>query len=253
MSADLAQALARARAQASLLDVGPWLASLGDIAAGYRVQTQLAALTGGAVAGWKVTALNAEQQKMFDINRPVGGVMLASFAHETPATLALARFVGPLLECEIAYRLARDLPARDTPYTRAEIAEAVDALVPAYEIADLRVPAEAPGLLKIADCVGNGAFIAGAAVTGWRGVDLGKIEVVLSHNGVEVARGPTARILGDPLMAVVTLANAQPLPAGGLRRGQIVTTGTCTTPLPLKRGQYVAAFGVLGGLRLTVT
>ncbi len=253
MSEDLAEALARARAQASLLDVGPWRDALSDIAAGYRVQTRLAALAGGAVAGWKVTALSAEQQKMFDIDRPVGGVMLAAFAHEAPATLALARFVGPLLECEIAYRLARDLPPRGTPYTRAEIAEAVDALVPAYEIADLRVPAEAPGLLKIADCVGNGAFIAGPAVADWRGVALGTIEVVLSHNDVEVARGPTARVLGDPLMAVVTLANAQPLPAGGLKRGQIVTTGTCTTPLALEQGVYVADFGPLGSLSLTVT
>jgi 2-keto-4-pentenoate hydratase len=253
MSANLAEALAQARLQASLLDAGPWLHALGDVAASYRVQTRLAALAGGAVAGWKVTALNAEQQKMFDIDRPVGGVMLASFAHEAPVTLALERFVGPLLECEIAYRLARDLPVRDAPYTRAEIAEAVDALVPAYEIADLRVPAEAPGLLKIADCVGNGAFIAGPAVADWRGVDLGAVEAVLSHNDVEVARAPAARILGDPLMAVVTLANAQPLPAGGLKRGQIVTTGTCTRPLPLKRGLYVANFGALGSLRLTVT
>jgi 2-keto-4-pentenoate hydratase len=253
MSEDLADALAQARAQAGLLDVGPWRDSLADIAAAYRVQTRLAALAGDAVAGWKVTALNAEQQTMFGIDRPIGGAMLGSFAHTAPATLTLARFVGPLLECEIAYRLARDLPARGAPYTRAEIAEAVDALVPAYEIADLRVPAEAPGLLKVADCVGNGAFIAGPAIADWRAVDLGAIEVVLSHNGDERARGPASRILGDPLMAVVTLANAQPLPAGGLKRGQIVTTGTCTTPLALERGQYVANFGPLGTLRLTVT
>ena len=129
-------------------------------------------------------------------------------------------------------------------YTRAEIAEAVDALVPAYEIADLRVPAEAPGLLKVADCVGNGAFIAGPAIADWRGVDLGTIEVVLSHNGAERARGPAARILGDPLMAVVTLANAQPLPAGGLKRGQIVTTGTCTTPLALEQGGHTSPTSV---------
>ena len=53
-------------------------------------------------------------------------------------------------------------------------------------------------------------------------------------------------------MAVVTLANAQPLPAGGLKRGQIVTTGTCTTPLALEQGVYVADFGPLGSLSLTV-
>jgi 2-keto-4-pentenoate hydratase len=52
---------------------------------------------------------------------------------------------------------------------------------------------------------------------------------------------------------VTALANAQPLPAGGLKAGQIVTTGTCTTPLPLQRGEYVADFGVLGSVKLSVT
>jgi 2-keto-4-pentenoate hydratase len=50
----------------------------------------------------------------------------------------------------------------------------------------------------------------------------------------------------------MALANAQPLPAGGLRRGQIVTTGTCTTPVPLRAGRYAADFGPLGVVTLEV-
>jgi 2-keto-4-pentenoate hydratase len=42
------------------------------------------------------------------------------------------------------------------------------------------------------------------------------------------------------------------LPADGLKRGQIVTTGTCTTPIPPKRGVYVGEFGALGTLRLDI-
>ena len=82
--------------------------------------------------------------------------------------------------------------------------------------------------------------------------DVSNIEITLYHDGVVVQRGSSARILGDPLLAVVALANAQPLPAAGLKKGQIITTGTCTDPIALRKGDHVAEFGPLGVLRMTV-
>lgn len=248
----LVQQLARARAQANVLNAGAWLTSVASVDDGYRIQSQLAGLAGNDVRGWKVTALTPEQQRGYNTNRAVAGVLLAPFVFVDPATIELSRFVAPLLECEIAFLLGRDLPARETPYSREEIEGAIEATVPGMEIADCRWPADAPGLLKLADDMGNGAFVAGRPVLNWRGVDFAAIDVVLTHEGAEVVRGNCARILGDPLQAVVLLANAQPLPAGGLKRGHIVTTGTCTTPQPLAGGQYVADFGPLGTLRLTI-
>ena len=248
---ELADRLARARAEARILNVGDGAGQVGSVADAYRVQDALAA-TAGKVRGWKVSALIAEQQRGYPTDRPVAGPLFAPFFHASPATVTLARFVTPLLECEIAFRLGRDLPPRVEPYDRADIEDAVEALVPAIEIADCRWPAEAPDLLKLADDMGNGAFIAGDPVRHWRGIDLRGREVVLSLDGNEIARGPCAKILGDPLMGVVGLANAQPLPAGGLKRGQIVTTGTCITPVAMKAGVYVADFGVLGRVELAV-
>ena len=247
LAARLAQARAEARALAAR-DAGGEVASVADA---YRVQDALAAKA-GAVRAWKVSALIPEQQRGYPTDRPVGGALFASFCHDTPARVALKDLVGPLMECEIAFLLGRDLPPRATPYTRAEIADAVDAIVPAIEIADCRLSADAPDLLKLADDMGNGALAMGAAVRDWRGVDLNGREVVLTLNGSEVVRGPCAKVLGDPLMGVVGLANAQPLPAGGLKRGQIVTTGTCITPIATKAGAYVADFGTLGRVELKV-
>ena len=249
---DLAQHLASARADARVLDAAPWLAVVGSVDEAYAIQSQLAGLAGNEVRGWKVTALTPDQQQLYNAKRPVAGVLLAPFVYGEPATTELSRFVAPLLECEISYLLGRDLPAREKPYRREEIDAAVEAVVPAMEIADCRWPADAPGLLKLADDMGNGAFIAGRPLRNWRAVDLATIDVLLMHKDTIAARGSCARILGDPLKAVIALANAQPLPAGGLKRGQIVTTGTCTTPLALEQGSYVADFGSLGTLHLTV-
>jgi 2-keto-4-pentenoate hydratase len=250
--ADLAEALARARAEASVLDAGAWINSIARVEEGYAVQAQLAELAGNDVRGWKVTALSAEQQRGYSSNHPVAGALLAPFVYAAPAQLSLQRFVTPLLECEVSFLLGRDLPARAQPYKQDEIEAAIEAAVPAMEVADSRWPADAPDLLKLADSMGNGAFIAGRALQNWRSLNLSAIDVALSLDGSVIERGSSGRILGNPLRAVIVLANAQPLPAGGLKRGQFITTGTCTTPSPLRPGTYIGDFGPLGALQLDV-
>jgi 2-keto-4-pentenoate hydratase len=247
---DLAVQLARARAQASPLDAKPWLKAVTCVADAYQVQSQLARLTGDDVRGWKVSALKPEQQRGYATNKPVAGPLLGPFVHAAPATLSAAQFVAPSLECEVAFLLGKDLPARAQPYAREEVEAAIEAVVPVIEIADCRWPAEAPDLLKLADAMGNGAFIAGRPLRDWRKLDLTNLAVILTRDGRELERGSSARILGNPLLAVEALANAQPLPAGGLKRGQIVTTGTCTTPVLPDPGRYLSDCGALGRLSL---
>jgi 2-keto-4-pentenoate hydratase len=251
MSVDLADELACARAEVRVLETGPWRGSVTNVAEAYRIQSQLAGRAGNTVRGWKVTALAIEQQRSFLTNRPVAGALLSPFVHTAPAVLSAAQFIVPLLECEVAFLLGADLPPRQQPYTRSEIEAAVEAVVPAIEVADSRCPADAPNLLKLADSMGNGAFITGAPLRNWRKLDLENLDVTLTHDSSVTERGSSARILGNPLLAVIALANAQPLPAGGLKRGQIVTTGTCTTPIPPKPGVYVGEFGALGTLELS--
>jgi 2-keto-4-pentenoate hydratase len=250
--AGLADALTRARAEARIIDASAWMHSVASVEDGYAIQAQLAKHAGNDVRGWKVTALSPEQQRGYSSNRPVAGALLAPFVYAAPAMLSLQWFITPLLECEVSFLLGQDLSARVEPYKQDEVEAAIEAVVPAMEIADSRWPANAPDLLKLADSMGNGAFITGRPVRDWRALDLSAIGVTLVHEGQTVERGTSGRILGNPLRAVIALANAQPLPAGGLKHGQFVTTGTCTTPIPPRPGQYVGDFGPLGALRIDV-
>jgi 2-keto-4-pentenoate hydratase len=241
-----AAALAQARAEARILGHAAWEGSIRSVSDAYAVQDELA--RGHAVRGWKVTALKPEQQRGYRADRPVAGALLAPFVHASPAALPLAAFITPLLECEVAFLLGADLPPRAAPYSRQEIEAAIEAVVPVMEVADGRFAPEAPDLLKLADDMGNGAFIVGGPFKDWRKLDLGQINVTLTLDDHETWQGESARILGNPLLAVIALANAQPLPAGGLKRGQIVTTGTCTTPIPPRAGEYVAQFDAIGSV-----
>jgi 2-keto-4-pentenoate hydratase len=246
----LAAKLARARAEARALDLSEGVGQVGSIADAIACRMHWPRRPARSVPEKSRRSSPSSSAAI----RPTGrsaGLLFAPFVHRAPARATLKGFVAPLMECEIAFLLGRDLPARMTPYARAEIAEAVEALVPAIEIADCRWPAEAPDLLKLADDMGNGAFVAGTPLRDWKSVDLKSREVVLTLNGQEAARGPYTKVLGDPLMGLVGLANAQPLPAGGLKGGQIVTTGACITPIVMKAGDYVADFGALGRVALT--
>ena len=251
--ADLVQARREAR------DIATWPTERrpGDLAEAYRLQSAVAAEL-GAVAGWKVAAVTDAQRHAMGVATPIAAPMLDRWMHDAraaAATLSLADFIAPRLECEFAFELARDLPPRPAqPYTRAEVAAAIHALRIGVEIVDWRLPRGLGALSDLADGFNNGAYIAGPAIAAWSDIDLGATAIVLrrSHDGRsdEVARGDGKAILdGDPFGTVVMLANASPDAVRGLAAGTIVTTGSCTgAPLVPGEGRYIAEFARLGNV-----
>ena len=249
--ADLAERFAAARDESRLAKLAA-TDSIRSVEDAYCVQEELVKRANNDVRGWKVTALASADQKKYFSLRPVAGPLLGPYVHNAPATVLLSSLVTPLLECEVAFVLGTDLPAQNEPYDRRQIEAAISAVVPVFELADSRVGADGTDLMKLADAMGNGLFIVGRPIAEWRNIDLTDIAVALTHNRVTIERGSSARILGNPLLAVIALANAQPLPHPGLRAGQIITTGTCTTPVEVHPGAYAAHFGVLGDVEFIV-
>lgn len=248
----IANALAQARLGA--VAVGALLAEWTprDLAGAYRLQREVTGLL-GAVRGWKVSALTAAQQQAMGVPCPVGGPLIAPWVHEGSAVFELARFIRPKLECEFAFELGQDLPERALPYSRAEVTAAIGALRIGVEITDSRLPAASPFLAELGDAFNNGAYVVGPACTDWQQIGFAGHPIVLNADGRELARGNGRPILGgDPLAAVVLLANAQPPGCGGLRAGQVITTGTCTGAIPVPGPCSVEAdFGALGRIALS--
>ena len=109
--ADLAHKLALARGRGCIATLDP-SDTIADVDEAYRVQAELAALQRDGVRGWKVTALTAPEQKKFSSSRPVAGALLGQYVHAEPTSLPLSNMILPLLECEVAFTLATDLPAQ---------------------------------------------------------------------------------------------------------------------------------------------
>jgi 2-keto-4-pentenoate hydratase len=247
-----AELLAAARQNAKFITLDGALcpATVNDA---YAVQAALARRAGG-VAGWKIMGVVPSQLKALNIEHPIAAPLFSAYMHQNSLRVPLAKFVAPMLEAEFDFVLARDLPARATPYSVDEVAAAVKELRPAIEIVDSRVGRPQPTPVTLADCFGNGGLVTGTPVSDWRGLDLLKHEITVTVDGKRIAGGNGAVVPNGPLAALTVLANNAPPWSGGLKAGQIVTTGSCTGMPPLGGGREVVAdFGTLGEVRISFT
>lgn len=225
-----------------------------DIDDGYAVQAAFIEGWDAPVAGWKVACTADDQQAMVGVAHPFCGPLFAPVVFDSPARIEAARFHCTGLESEFAFRMAEALPDRGSPYGRDEVADAVEALIPALEIVSPRyenwLALGAPAIL--ADCAGNGGAVLGAPVRDWRSHDLAAITVTLSFDGRPVAQGKGERVLGHPLESLSWTVNELARRTGGVRAGDVILTGTCTGLNWIEPGVAAKAdFGAFGSVEAT--
>lgn len=224
---------------------------------GYRVQAEVARLSGQGIFGWKIAATSAAGQKHIGVDGPLAGRLLEKRAFDSGAEVSLANNIMNVAEAEFAFRMAGDLPPRRSNYSIAEVLAAVASLHPAIEIPDSRyhdfAKVGAPQL--IADCACAGYFVLGpATVADWRQMDHVEHRAAVWVNGNLAGEGTGANVLGDPRIALTWIANELSSTGDTLRAGQVVTTGTCVIPVEIAHGDHlVADFGVIGRVEAHLT
>jgi 2-keto-4-pentenoate hydratase len=255
-STDLAQALWQARQEGMAITLDE-AAAPSSLAAAYGVQAAVVAHSGLRQVGWKIGASTPETMALLAVDAPFVGPLLKPHCHANGAAVALPMAQGPGLEAEFLIGLAADLPSCPEPYQRDEVAAAVGFVAPAFEIVGSRIDGgiAGRGRLAIADGGANVAIVQGPRVDHWQRLDLAGETVRLRVNGEEVASGKSADLVfGDPIGAVLWLANLRLLAGHGLRAGDLVMTGTCTGVTPLQPGdEAIADFGELGQVRASFT
>jgi 2-keto-4-pentenoate hydratase len=211
-----------------------------DAEAGYAVADQVAALLGWERRGWKVAATTPEMQRRLRASEPTRGPIYAPFVHASPAVMAFAPLLDPIIECEIVLRLNRALPARAEPWTQAEVAAGVGAAHGGIEVAECRFPMDAlpPMPAILADGAGNGRYVIGPELAD---ADLAALPVTLEVDGVVRRTGTGAEAMGHPLRVLLWLAEALRRRGDGLPAGSLISTGTCTGMLKPRAGQRLRA------------
>jgi 2-keto-4-pentenoate hydratase len=209
-----------------------------DIAEGVAVQFALAGLVGAVPpAGFKIGATTTRMQEYLGVTHPAAGFMVRGNLHDSGATLQWSDYRGVGVECELAVRLARDLPFGPCDIDRATAA--VEKLFAASEVVENRYgkpPAGDVALVGtptlVADQFYHAAAVLGAPPADWKKIDLEAVPGRIFVNGVERANGRGADLLGHPMQALAWLAASEVARAfGGLRAGMVIMLGSVTPPI----------------------
>ncbi|MFQ6027086.1 MAG: 2-keto-4-pentenoate hydratase [Dehalococcoidia bacterium] len=211
----------------------------------------------GEVVGYKLAYTTQTMQQIAGWDQPCAGALLSNTICPSPARLEGANYQRLGIECELAVQLGSDLPAEAAPYDREKVSQYVGAVMPAFEVIDIRVQEGLSGkertLISVATNISNAGAVLGAAVTDWRQIDLPGLHCQLKINGEEAGEGYGSEVMGHPLEPLVWLANWRARQGLGLSQGSIVITGSIIAPRFLNPGdRAVLTMTGLGEVHLTV-
>ena len=237
---------------------GPW--NIDTIPAAYEVQREYLRLLAGAqgqVAGYKLAYTTSTMQQQAGWREPCAGALMATTIRRSPTTLKAADYQRLGMECEVAVRLAADLPASGAPYSRESVSKAVGAVMASFEIIDIRLPEGISGLVRtlisVASNISNAGAVLGPPVTDWHSLDLAAAKGTATINGVEVGSGYGSDVMGHPFEPLAWLANKLAAEGEGLSAGAVIITGSIVPPRFLEPGDYaVVSVEGLGEATLTV-
>jgi 2-keto-4-pentenoate hydratase len=203
-------------------------------AQGAAVQYALAGMANAVPPfGFKIGATGRRMQAYLGVDAPIAGFMAGKDVYPGHADLRFADYIRPGVECEVAVRLARDLPPG--PCTLDQAIAAVGDFVAGIEIVENRY-----GDLKelgtptlLADQMYHAAAVIGdQGRVDWRSLDIGALRGSISLSDGTQDAGVTSDLLDHPLNGLAWFAGSPVAAAfGGLKAGQVVMLGSVTPPI----------------------
>ena len=201
---------------------------------GAAVQFALAKLVGAVPpVGFKIGATGRRMQVYLGVDAPIAGFMRAQDVYHGQAELRFADLIKPGVECEVAVRLARDLPPG--PCSLEQALAAVGDFFAGIEIVENRY-----GDLKelgTPTLVADQMYHCAAVIGDEPGADWGALDIGAMHGRISLDDGTsddgvTSDLLGHPLNGLAWLAGSSEVAAfGGLKAGQVVMLGSVTPPI----------------------
>lgn len=197
------------------------------IEAGALAQAAAVRLIGRDVTCWKV-AINPDRI-------PVSAPILDLYVAGKDGQVEVNRAGAKGMELEVCFRLSDDVPVPDParPLTRADLLTRIGAIHFGVELLGFRIAEEdkAPFPLFLADRLGNHSFVLGPQIEQAdfdriAAQDASILDVTVQNHDDILFAGKPKHPLGDPLKPMLAYANSPMDKLGGLRRGQVVTTGS---------------------------
>ncbi len=229
-----AEILGRARLASGPVPILPDDLAPDGAAEGYAVQAALGdwfmGNGQGEPVGYKVGATTRVMQDILAVSEPAFGRIFAANVLASGASVNPGAAVITGLECEMAFRLGRDIASSGSAVTRLDVMNCIESVIPAIEIVENRYGdflARGLGTL-IADDFFHKACVMGMPVEYRPDLALEDVVGRMILDGIEIHTGTGTEVMGHPLEAIVWLANALAGQGGMLRAGDIISSGSIT-------------------------
>jgi 2-keto-4-pentenoate hydratase len=216
-----------------------------DVDTALAIQAAVTGQLGDRIGAWKC-GMPAE-------NRVVLAPIYAGTIPAASPCAAWAHAGQVRVEPELAFILGHELPARDTPYTPAEVDAAIVRTHLALELIDSRYsdPADAAFAENLADGLLNQGLFIGPQVDSEKARTTDAMTIRVTHeNGQQTqldGRHPNA----DPRAPLYWLAEFLRSKGQGLQAGQAVITGSYAGSFDVPAAQAITIrYGSLGDLTL---
>jgi 2-keto-4-pentenoate hydratase len=213
----------------------------GDLDAAYEVQElliQSRVSTRNRRVGRKVGLTAPAVQRQLGVDQPDFGVLLSEMQRGEDEEIPSSRLIAPRIEAEIAFVMGRDVEDTD----RDAVLSAVDFVVPSLEIVDSRIANWDIGIVDtVADNASSAYFVLGSGKATLNDYAPAGAEMVMTINGQQVSQGTGADCLGDPINALLWVAETAAALGRPLRAGEVVLSGALGPMAPLKAGDVVEA------------
>lgn len=245
---EVAKLFVRARQTGERLDALPPGLKPENFADSCAVMDAVDRIVGDPIVGTKIAAKPGTEV--------VYAPLHASRIFTSPARIPVALAPSCFMECEISFRLTRDLPARATPYPEQEVFDALEACA-AFELVDSRFRDLKGAMEKTpyefyADHIANGAMAFGAFRKDWQGFDFARTRVAMKQGSRTIVEKTGGHPTGNPAIPAVVLANLR-RGTTGLKAGTIVVTGSFTGYHPVAVNQPVTGeFEGFGMMEATI-
>lgn len=216
----------------------------------YHIQQQMISRRiqkGERVIGKKIGVTSAAVMNLLGVRQPDFGYMLDGMIYNEGESVPMDTLIQPRAEGEIAFMMKRDLMGPGV--TAADVLAATEGVMACFEIVDSRIR---DWKIKIQDTVADnascGVFVLGDRLVDPRQVDLATCGMVLEKNGEIVGTGAGAATLGNPVNAMVWLANTLGRLGIPLKAGEVVLSGSLAGLVPVAAGDSLrVTIGGIGG------
>lgn len=190
---------------------------------------------GRRLVGRKLGLTNKAVQKQFGISDPCYGNLYADMVHVDGVEITKRAVSDLRVETEMAVVLKKDLT--QTEHTLLDIIDAVDYILPAFEICDSRVTGwDVKSTDFVADNAAACMVVLGTKPVSLAMCDITRSEMVTRRGDEVVSQGKATAILGHPLHALKWLADDLVRIGKPLRAGEFIITGAIGPAVSAKPG-----------------